>query len=377
MDRVNGDPRIAGACILVALAAGCGGQASEKGKADEASKAATVHEENRIRVPESSPVRKALVIAPVAEESVERPIAAPAVVEADPARLMKVVPPFAGRIVHLHKRLGDTVKAGDALFTLESADFAQAASDASKTQAALALSKRNLERQKELAAAEIAARKDLEQAESDYAQASAEAARARARLVHLGEAREGEVGRQYTLRSPIAGHVVDLTGAQGAFWNDTNAAIMTVADLSTVWITASIQEKDIGSVFVGQGAQIALNAYQGESSEGKVQQVGQMLDPDTRTIKVRIAIDNRGGRLRPGMFGRATFRGRAHPAIVVPANALVQSGFNARVYVERSPWVFEPRVVRTGAQIGDRVEILDGLKAGERIVTKDGVLLND
>ena len=102
-----------------------------------------------------------------------------------------------------------------------------------------------------------------------------------------------------------------------------------------------------------------------------------MLDPDTRTVKVRIAMDNASGRLRPGMFAKVTFSGQEYRATVVPSTAIVQSGFNTRVFVETAPWKFEPRVCKTGAQLGDRVEIVSGLKAGERIVVKDGVLLND
>ncbi len=171
--------------------------------------------------------------------------------------------------------------------------------------------------------------------------------------------------------------MIELTGAQGAFWNDMSAPIMTVADLSTVWLAASIQEKDIGSLFVGQTARISLNAYDGESFDGKVRYVGKVLDPDTRTVKVRIAIDNASGRFRPGMFAKMSFSGRSHKAIVVPATALVQSGFTTRLFLETSPWRFESRVCKTGAQIGDNVEIVSGLKAGDRFVVKEGVLLND
>ena len=131
-------------------------------------------------VPDASPLRKALQIATVQEQSVQRPIAVPGVIEADPARLMKVVPPVSGRIDTLYKRLGDTVKVGDPLFSLDSADLAQAWSDAGKAQAALALAQHNLERQQELSRAEIAARKDLQQAESDQAQAAKRSAPGRA-----------------------------------------------------------------------------------------------------------------------------------------------------------------------------------------------------
>lgn len=335
-----------------------------------------IHEEGCVRVPDASSLRKSLRIAMVEEQSVEAPIVVPAVVEADPAKLIREAPPVSGRIVQLYRHLGDAVKKGDALFTLDSADVAQAYSDAAKARAALNLAKRNLDRQKELHAAGISPRKDLDQAESDYDQAESEAERSRARLSLLGCEPGSGNGRQYTLHSPIAGYVIELTGAQGAFWNDTNAPIMTVADLSVVWLAASVQEKDIHSLSVGQKAGIGVDAFDA-TFEGRVRYVGQVLDADTRTVKVRIAIDNSSGRFRPGMFAKVTFLGRAHKATVVPASAVVQSGFNTRVFVETSPWKFEPRNCKTGAQLGDKVEIVSGLKAGERIVVKEGVLLND
>ncbi|MES2102560.1 MAG: efflux RND transporter periplasmic adaptor subunit [Pseudomonadota bacterium] len=374
---------MAAGIISAGILSGCGKKEEPAAGADAASNASSVstaplvRDGAYIRLPASSPLRKTITVTPVAELSIERAISVPGTIEADAARLIKVVPPVSGRIVQLNKRLGDTVKAGDALFSLDSADLASAYSDAGKAQAALNLSKRNLQRQKDLADAEIAARKDLEQAESDYAQAVSEADRAKARLSQLGTSLGGGSGRAYQLRSPISGKVIELTGSQGGFWNDTNAPLMTVADLSTVWLAASIQEKDLPLVFIGQAAKIAVNAFEGESFEGKVRYIGDVLDPDTRTVKVRIAIDNQSGRFKPGMFAKVVFSGQAHAAPAVPASALVQNGFNTRVFVEKSPWVYEPRIVKTGAQAGNNVEILSGLKAGEKIVAKDGVLLND
>jgi cobalt-zinc-cadmium efflux system membrane fusion protein len=361
------------ASLLTAALAGCG----DSTPADAAQPApALVHDQGRLTVPPASPLRKTLQVAAAAEQTVERPLLVPGVVEADPARLVKVVPPVSGRIVELRKGLGDAVKAGEALFVLDSADLAQAGSDATKAHAALALAQHNLQRQTELAQAEIGARKDLEQAESDFAQARSEAQRTQGRLAQLGTSLGGN-SRQYTLRSPLTGRVIDLTGARGGFWNDTNAPVMTVADLSRVWVAASVREKDLATVFVGQAAGITFDAYEGQPVTGKVAYIGEVLDPDTRTIKVRIALDNATGRYRPGMFAKVSFNGPAHAAVVVPAAAVVQNSFNARVFVETAPWAFQPRIVKVGAQLGDRIEIADGLKAGERVVVKDGVLLND
>ncbi|MGO4465906.1 efflux RND transporter periplasmic adaptor subunit, partial [Pseudoduganella sp. RAF53_2] len=161
-----------------------------------------VHKGEQLLVPEKSPLRKALDVVPVAGADVSTSFLLPAVVEADPARLVKVLPPLSGRIVSLNKHLGDEVKVGDVLFTIDSADLAQASADAGKAQAALSLARRNLDRQSELDRSDIAAKRDLDQARSDYEAASSEAARAQARLSQLGAGKGAGSGHALAVRSP-------------------------------------------------------------------------------------------------------------------------------------------------------------------------------
>lgn len=340
--------------------------------------AALQRKDDRIVVPETSPLRRSLVVTAASEEAVSAAFVLPASVEADPGKLVKVLPPLSGRIVSLNKQLGDEVKAGDVLFTLDSADLAEATSTAAKAQAALVLAKKNLDRLRELDKSEITPRRDFEQAQNDYAQAVSEAERANNKLAQLGAKGGAKVsgGHILSVRSPISGRVVELNGATGGYWNDSNASVMTVADLSRVFVTANVQEKDLSKVYVGQSAAVKLDAY-AEPLAAKLRYVGEMLDADTRTVKVRMVFDNKDGRLKPGMFAQATLQGQPHTGVIVPMSALVQSGFNTRAFVEVAPWQFQARVVKTGAQVGDKIEILSGLKAGERVVTKDGVLLND
>lgn len=334
-----------------------------------------LHEGDLLRIPEQSPLRRSLTVSTIDEQSIAAPFTLPALVEADPGRLVRVASPLAGRIVSVNKQLGDTVKAGEALFTIDAPDMAQAGADHAKAQSALALAQRNLQRQNELAQSDIAAKRDVEQAQGDYDSAAAEAARAAARLAQLG-ARAGAGSSRIVVRSPIAGRVVELSAAAGAWWNDASAPLMTVADLSQVFISASAQEKDLALLYVGQQASIKLDAWP-QPLTGQVRYIGEMLDPDTRTIKVRLPFDNRDGRLKPGMFAEATLLARPHRGLLVPMSAVIQSGFTSRTFVEVKPWQFAPRDLQLGAQIGEQVEVLAGLKAGDRIVTKDGVLLND
>lgn len=330
-----------------------------------------------IEVPHGSPLRARLAVEPAAVATLSTPVTAPASIEAAPEKLVRVTPPVAGRLVRIHRALGDAVRAGDVLFTLDSAELAGVRAEQAKAQAALAQARRDAERQQLLLDADIAARKDHEAAQLALATAQADAAAVADRLAQLGAPPAAGGRSAYAMRSPIGGRVVEMAGAQGAYWNDINAPVMTVADLSTVWLSAQVAERDLAGVAVGQGAHITLSAYPGQVLEGRVRYVGELLDPETRSVKVRVAVDNRDGRLRPGMFAQVRLDGPAREAVVVPASALLQSGVGARVFVEQGAGRFAPREVRLGVQQDGRVEVAAGLRAGERVVVDGGVLLHD
>ncbi len=335
----------------------------------------TQQDDGSITVDKMSPLRQRLQIAPVQEQEIATQTDAPGSIEAMPEKLVKITPPLPGRITRLQRALGDSVKAGDALFTLDSAELSAAHADNSKAKSALLQARQELQRQKTLFEAEIAARKDYEAAQAAFDQANSDAQASADKLAQYG-ASAGGSRRDYVLRSPIAGTVIAMDGAQGGYWNDINAPVMTVADLSTVWLSATVAERDLAQVAVGQAARITLDAWPGKDFEGKVAYVGAVLDSETRTVKVRVAIDNRSGIFKPGMFAHAGFAGATRRGLMVPSAALLQSGLVTRVMVERGPLRFEARVVQVGASRGDQVEIVSGLKAGERIVVKEGVLLN-
>ncbi|WP_370679521.1 efflux RND transporter periplasmic adaptor subunit [Comamonas sp. GB3 AK4-5] len=332
---------------------------------------------NVIEVPQGSPLLAKLQVEAVTTAELSTPVSAPASIEAAPEKLVKLAPPVAGRLVQIHRALGDAVRAGDPLFTMDSADMANVRADQAKAQATLLHAQREADRQKLLLDAEIAARKDYEAAELELATARADVAAVADQLAQMGAPSKAGSRGAYVLRSPINGRVVEMNGAQGAYWNDINESVMTVADLSTVWLSASVNERDLASVTVGQNTHISLNAYPNQTLEGKVRYVGELLDPETRSVKVRVAVDNQDGRLRPGMFAQVRFDGPVHQATVVPTSALLQSGVGTRVFVEQSAGHFVPREVQVGAQQGQQVEITDGLKAGERVVVNGGVLLHD
>jgi len=327
-------------------------------------------------IPDKSPLRQKLSFGTATNEHFEIRLPVPAVVEPDPSRFAKVYPPLAGRVAKLHVSLGDNVSSGQQLATMDSPDFMAAQNDLIKAKSALALAERNLSRQKDLLEHKVAAQKDVEQAESDFAQAKGEYDRATRRLNSLGlKISEESLGQPLEVFSPVAGRVVDLTSAIGEFRNDATSPLMIVADLSTVWLTASVQEKDISQIKSGEDVEAVFAAYPNEIFHGKVRSIGDLLDPDTRAIKVRVIFANTDGRLRPGMFASVTFIGFTEAAVVVPTSSIVQLGEGTFVFEQVRPWVLQGREVTLGPQHGDRTVIKSGLSSGAGIVIKGGVLL--
>jgi len=333
---------------------------------------------NRIVVPTGSPLRSRLVLANAVSKEVSHRLVLPAVVEADPGRTVKVLPPLAGRVVSLQVQLGEHVTQGQELAVIDSGDLAQAYSDDKKARTVLALTRQILDRQVGLEKAGGAAVKDRQQAQSDYAQAQSEFDRAETRLRSLGvSADQLERTSLLSLKAPITGSVTDLEVASGDFLNDPTATIMTIANLDTIWVTANVPEKDTSFVFAGQSVDVEFPAYPGETFSGKVLFVSDVLEPDTRRTKVRIAFDNPNKNFKPNMFANASFAAPTASQIIVPTSALVMNNNSTSVFIEVAPWAFERRNVEIDYQEGEDAVIKSGVNPGEPVVVRGGVRLND
>jgi cobalt-zinc-cadmium efflux system membrane fusion protein len=337
-----------------------------------------VREGDRIIVPEGSPLRAKLTIEAVAEQEIRRTLVLPAVVEADPSRLVKIVPPLAGRITQLKVQLGERVTAGQPLLVLDSPDLGSAYADHERATVLLELARKNRDRARDLSKIGGAAIRELQQAETDYVTADVEHHRADARLRQIGVNPEAtDPTKTLTITAPIAGSIIELDVGAGAFWNDPNASLMTVADLSSIWVTANVPESDTALIAKGQAVEVVFGAYPGEVFGGQVLFVSDIVDPDSRRTKVRIAFPNPEIRLKPNMFATVSFFAPAQMVATVPATALVLKNDGERVFVEVAPWTFQPRNVEVNFEQGNSAVIKSGLNAGERAVVRGGVLLND
>jgi cobalt-zinc-cadmium efflux system membrane fusion protein len=356
---------------------GLPGHAADQGSPGAATPA-LVHQGDKIVIPQGSGLRSRLAVQQVAAKNGPHVLSLPAAVEADPSRTVNMLPPVAGKVVKLMVRLGDHVAKGQPLAVIDSGDLAQAYADDDKARCALEDKERILKRMRGLNQAGAGAVKDLEQAESDYEDAKAEFTRAEARLRQIGvSAHPKGTSRLLTLTAPISGSVTTLATAAGAFANDPNASLMTIANLDSVWVTANVPESDVAHIARGQAVDVSFPAYPGERLHGTVAFVSDVLEPDTRRTKVRIAFANPAGRLKPNMFAQADFSVPQRSALFVPNAALLMNNDSTIVFVEVAPWTFVRRPVVPGYGEGDGARIDQGLAPGERVLVKGGVLLND
>ena len=346
-----------------------------RGVKNEEPPALMVRQGDQIVVPEGSALRKALTMEPAAARPVNAKIALPAVVESDPARTSAVLTPLAGRLISLKVSLGDRVKKGDVLAVIDSPDLGQAYDDDDKAGDALKLADKNLGRQEGQHRIGAASDKDLDQATSDRAQAFAEYSRTQARLRTLGAS--ADKSHLLIVAASMSGSITALSVAPGDMINDPTQPLMTIADLSTVWVTALVPEKDVRAVYKGQSVEVTLSVYADKVLRGKVLFVSDVIESDSRRNKIRIAFPNGDYALKPNMFATVTVIGPDKTEIVVPSSALLMNNDRTSVFVATAPWTFQRRTVDPDLGDGATVAIRGGLAAGDLVVVKGGILLND
>ncbi|WP_233839987.1 efflux RND transporter periplasmic adaptor subunit [Dyella sp. 2HG41-7] len=331
----------------------------------------------KINVPDGSPLRKELIVQSVDMRQAPHAMIFPANVEADPTHTANVLPPLTGKVMALKVALGDHVTRGQLLAVIDSGDYAQAYADADKARDALNLAKKTLDRARGVQAAGGNATKDLESAQSGFNQAQAELNRSQTRLAAVGGTPGASAQRLMQVTAPTSGIITTLSVSPGTYVNDATAVMMTVSNLDSVWITANVPESDVGQIAKGEKVDAVLSAYPNETFHGVVNFVNPLLQSDTRRDLVRAVFANTDGKLKPNMYANVSI-GVPQPAqVFVPESALLMNNDSITVFVEVSPWTFERRAVDLSYDEADGTRVLKGLKAGDRVIVRGGVLLND
>lgn len=185
----------------------------------------------------------------------------------------------------------------------------------------------------------------------------------------------GEVQRALTLRSPISGVVTAKNVVEGARLTPADAPF-EITDLSRIWVLVEVYESEVERAKVGSPAEFRIQAFPGRTYQGRVAFVDPVLDPKTRTLKLRLEFPNPGGELKPEMFGDVVLKGPAHRGLMVPLDAVLDAGSRKVVFVALGEGTFVPREVTTGTTIGEKIEIRSGLKAGDAVVVRANFLVD-
>jgi cobalt-zinc-cadmium efflux system membrane fusion protein len=291
------------------------------------------------------------------------------VVTPDVSRNVPVITLASGRVVAIHARLGDTVQKGELLLTVRSDDVSSGYSDYRKAVADEVLARTQLERAKDLNAHGAISLNDLQIAQDteDKAKVDVETTEEHLRLLGNDPARPNGV---VDIFAPISGVITDQQVTNSAGVQALGSNPFTISDLSSVWVVWDVYENDLPSVHLGESADIRLNAYPGQVLKGTISNIGEILDPNIRTAKVRIEVHN-PGLMRVGMFATATFYGlKTETHAVIPSSAILHLHDRNWVYTPAQDNEFRRLEVVSGETLPNQMqEILSGLQPGQKVVT--------
>jgi len=292
-------------------------------------------------------------------------------VNPDVSKNVPVISLAAGRVVEVDARLGDTVKKGQVLLRVQSADISGAFSDYQKAVADEQLAHTQLERAQELYGRGAISLNDLQVAQDTESKAQVDVKTSANKLQVLGDADLSQPSDVVEIRAPISGIITDqqvtnAAGVQGL----SSPNPFTISDLSSVWILCDVYEDDLATVRVGDKADILLNAYPDRTFTGVIGNIGPVLDPNIRTAKVRIEMRN-PGLMRPGMFVMATFHGQTRKTeTAVPATAILHLHDRDWVYVPAGGSAFRRVEVTAGDMLPGNMQIVStGIAPGQQLVT--------
>ena len=284
---------------------------------------------------------------------------------------------FPARISDIHFRIGDWVKRGQEVITLQSEEVGSAKSEYYKALADFELAKVNNERQKRLFDRGVGSQKDFLAREAEFKVAAANLNAAEKKLHVLGFtekqvqtiAESHQINPIITLYAPISGKVIENNAVLGDMI-DQETEILVILDPQILVIDADIYEKDIAKIRIGQEVEVSVPAYPNETFMGKTTYISDVLKEDTRTITVRTEVENKENKLKPGMFADIKiFLNHQDKALVLPKEAILDDGENKIVFIAKAGKYY-PQIVDVGASAGSLVEILRGITEGDDIVTR-------
>lgn len=322
----------------------------------------------------------------IAEQDVDDTILTSGRVTLEDLRSAHVYTPVTGRVVKINAALGTRVKKGDPLAVIESPDIGNAVSDVHKAEADLIAAEHDFKRKKELFEEKAGSAADLESSEDNWRKATAEVERARQKAYLLRAGNVDSVTQTYTLPSPIDGEVLAMninpgTEVQGQYTGGATQELFTIGEIDKVWVIGDLYEMDLARVQVGSPAAVTTVAYKDKVFSGHVDWVSGMLDPNTRTTKVRATFDNPDRLLRPEMFVTVQISVEQKKALAIPRNALLRLGEYKVVFVQvgEDGGVLKFERLPVDVDEGESsqwLEVRHGLEVGQKVVVSGAILLS-
>ena len=356
--------------LIISLAA-CGNNVHASAKDTAPPPAAVEHEDNSGLIKVDHPDQFPLL--PAGDRMDTTELAVTGSVTPDVSRNIPVISLASGRVVEIHARIGDTVTKGQLLLRIQSSDISQAFSDYRQALADEKLVSKQLERAQLLVSKGAIAQKEVEVAEDAAAKAKVVVENTMERLRVLG-ADTSQPSGLIEIKAPVGGTIIEqnVTASAGVKSLDNSPNLFTIADMSQVWIVCDVYENDLPAVHVGQFASIHLTAYPNRVLKGRISSISPVMDPNLRTAKVRLEVENPDNILRFGLFVTATFQGMvAQHRATVPAAAVLHLHDRDWVYVPAAGGAFQRVEVVGGKMLpGDLQEIISGIKPGQQVVSR-------
>lgn len=321
-------------------------------------------------------------VEPVRLEAERRQLTGTGKVQFNEDRTVRILAPLPGQAVDFLARVGDPIQKDQLLFSIKSREVASLVTDYMQSQRDVDLAQKTFNMNKDLFEHQAASRISFQQAESDLAKAGSQVARAEEALRVLGidpneAAKDGGLRSMVPVRAPMAGTLIERNLTPGQFVPADSTALLTIADLSTVWVLVDVFERDIHLVRVGQKVQVVAAAYTDRRFPASVERISDKVDPDSRTLKVRLLVSNPNLLLKPEMFINSSLDLSAGGSTMfVPVDAVFTEDGKSYVFAAKTDRRFERRPVVAVPDADGRLRVTSGLRVGDRIVT-DGAMLLD
>lgn len=374
---------LAGVCALSLLVLSLSGCSDDKPAASAVPATTAVVTDPTLVTPPPAVVARITVKA-LANHPIADVLRVAGQVDFDEQRIAKIGSTVTGRVVEVRQHLGSTIKAGDVLAVLNSAELGQAQLAYLKARSQAALEQRNVERAKLLLTADVIGTAELQRRENalEMAQAEYRAAADQLKVLGMSEAglrriaQTGNIDSLKPLTATSAGIVVERSVTQGQVVTPSDP-MFTIADLSHLWVVAEVPEQQAAGARIGQDVAIEIPALGGEQVGGRLVYISDTVNPQTRTVLVRTSVENKQRRLKPAMLATMLIATEAVPRLAVPVTAVVRENNQDYVFVQTKPGQFKLTEVRLAPEVGGLRPVLSGVKLGDPVVVDGAFHLNN